>query len=149
MMKKKGDLLISWVLLVGFVVGLAAIVTMWVKDTAEQTTKDQIDRTEQELRCAETALNIAVDCTNPPHPISITNTGKFTITKVKFRQFPSGGRQMIIDDVPSSMANGLPPQQTETLNTIIDQLQEFEALPIIVINEKEVICATRKVTYAC
>ncbi len=64
MMRKKGDSqIISWVLLVGFVIGLATIVTMWVKDRAESSTKDQIDLAEQEIRCAETGINIAVeDC---------------------------------------------------------------------------------------
>lgn len=140
MMRKKGDSqLISWVLLVGFVIGLATIVTMWVKNTAEQTTQQQIEQAEQELRCAETALNVAIECTTAPKDVKITNTGKFTIQKVKFRQ----------GDILEDVARSIVPQQTETLNTKIDPFQEFDILPIISINGKEVVCATRKVIYQC
>src|SRR3989338_5191504 len=141
-MQKKGDSqIISWVLLVCFVIGLAAIVTMWVKDRAESSTQSQIDQAEQELRCAETALNVAADClsaTPPSNDIIVANTGKFTLKKVKFRQLNPTSGQTITEDITSASPNGLPPQQTETLNTItINTLLEFEAIPIIVLNEKE------------
>ncbi|MBS3144077.1 hypothetical protein J4208_00675 [Candidatus Woesearchaeota archaeon] len=150
-MQKKGDSqIISWVLLVGFVIGLAAIVTMWVKDRAESSTQDQIDQAEQELRCAETTLNVAVDCITPTNDITVTNTGKFTLKKVKFRQLDASSGQTNIEDIASVLPNGLPPQQTETLNTnTIDTLLAFEAIPIIALNEKEVVCVTKKVTHIC
>ena len=140
-MAKKGDVIISWVLLVGFVIGLAVIVTMWVKDRAEKQVGEQVDQAEQEMRCAETAVNIAMDCTNAPREVKLTNTGKFTIQKVKIRQGTFNY------DAPLVIA----PQQTqtETLNTNIDPLQPFDVLPIIAINEKEVVCATRKSAYKC
>lgn len=150
-MFKKGDSqIISWVLLVGFVIGLAAIVTMWVKDRAESSTREQIDQAEQELRCAETAMNVAADCTTPINDLTITNTGKFTIKKIKLRQLDATTGQTTIEDIPSALANGLPPQQTETLNTnTINTLLQFEAIPIIALNEKEVVCVARKVTHTC
>ncbi|HLC72218.1 MAG TPA: hypothetical protein VJH37_01415 [Candidatus Nanoarchaeia archaeon] len=143
-MQKKGDSqIISWVLLVGFVIGLATIVTMWVKDRAESSTKDQIDLAEQEIRCAETSINIAVeDCVAAPNLVKVTNTGKFTIQKIKFRQGSNFNDQAIII-IPQT------PSQTVTLNTNINPLQSFDALPIIEINGKEVVCATRKVTFTC
>lgn len=141
MQAKKGDVIVSWVLLVGFVIGLAAIVTMWVKDRAEQQVGKQVDQAEQEMRCAETALNVAMDCVNAPKEVKLTNTGKFTIQKVKIRQGD------VNYDAPLVIA---PRQtQTETLNTNINPLQEFDVLPIIAINEKEVVCATRKTAYKC
>ena len=140
MMRKKGDsVLISWVLLVGFAIGLATIVTIWVKDRAESTTEDVINKAEEDMRCAETALNVAIDCVNAPQDIKITNTGKFTIHKVKLRQGST------IDDVAKTIA----PQQTETLNTNWNTAEELDIIPIIKIEEKEVVCATRKITYSC
>ncbi len=149
-MFKKGDSqIISWVLLVGFVIGLAVIVTMWVKDRAESTTQQQINQAEQELRCAETAMNVAADClsaTSILNDIIVTNTGKFTIKKIKLRQVDANG-QTTIEDIQAG-ANGIPPQRTETLNTIrIDTLLGFEAIPIIVLNEKEVVCGAKKVIH--
>ncbi|MDP1695120.1 MAG: hypothetical protein Q8L34_06285, partial [Candidatus Woesearchaeota archaeon] len=130
----------------------AAIVTMWVKDRAESSTQAQIDQAEQELRCAETTLNVAVDCITPTNDITVTNTGKFTLKKVKFRQLDPTSGQTNIEDIsfPSALPNGLPPQQTETLNTnTIDTLLAFEAIPIIALNEKEVVCVTKKVIHVC
>ncbi|GEM_PF-1812328 len=148
-MHKRGDgQLISWVLLVGFVVGLAAIVTMWVKDRAESTTQQQIDQAEQELRCAETAINVAMDCPTAPRDMQVTNTGKFTIQKLKIRQLDQTTQQIVIEDVVQVIGPQTPPQ-TVSLNTNIDPLQEFDIIPIIIINEKEVVCATRKITYHC
>ncbi len=148
-MQKKGDSqLISWVLLVGFVIGLATMVTMWVKDRAEQTTQEEIDRTEQELRCAETAINVAIDCPTMPRDVQVTNTGKFTIQKLKFRQLEQTTLRIVIDDVVQVIPPQAPPQ-TVSLNTNIDPLQEFDIIPIIIINEKEVVCVTRKITHTC
>lgn len=140
-MRKKGDsVLISWVLLVGFVVGLAAIVTMWVKDRAESTTQQQIDQAEQELRCADTSMNVAVDCSSSSPDVKVTNTGKFTIQKIKARQPPND---------PEDIDQVITPQQTVTLNTNsnFNPLEEFDIVPIIKINEKEVVCSARKITH--
>lgn len=139
MKARKGDVILSWVLLVGFVVGLATMVTMWVKNTAEQSTQLQIDKSEQEVRCSETALNAAMDCQNAPHDLKITNTGKFTLQKIKIRQ----------QDTNQDISQIISPQQTETLNINLDPTLGIEIIPIIKINEKEVICATRKITYTC
>ena len=85
-----------------------------------------------------------MDATTTTLPINkkLKNKGKFKIKKIKFRQGSSFDDQAIIL-VPQT------PSQTVTLNTNINPLQPFDALPIIDINGKEVICAARKVTFTC
>lgn len=135
---KKGDVILSWVLLVGFVIGLAVIVTMWVKDRATDTTRQTIDKQEQEIRCAQTSITGKLDCTTSPQLLTVANKGSFTIQALKIRQ-----------DTPVDETITIKPGETQTLNSNIDTTRAVDIIPSIQIDEKEVPCATRKITLTC
>ena len=87
-MKKRGiSPLISWVLLIGFVVGLSIMVTTWVKEQAESSSEKLVKDVESDIKCNDLAFNANLDCTILTQPVlTITNRGKFAINKLRLRQ---------------------------------------------------------------
>lgn len=139
-MKRGVSILISWVLLVGFAVTLALLVTVWVKQTAEEAAKELEETAEQEARCSAVAINANMTCATS-NDMTISNRGTFTITKVRFRQLEK------VYDEDKILDPGKP--ETQPLNSMFDISKPIEIIPIIQIEGKEVVCATRKITFTC
>jgi len=134
--------LISWVLLVGFAVALSMMVTDWVKTQAESTTEKTVEGVEGDIRCSQVSLNVNVDCISSPGTVqmNLANRGKFTIHKIRIRQ-PGNTEERIITLAPTM-------KRTEALNRF-DPAKEGDVVPIIMLEDKEVICSTRKVVVNC
>jgi len=139
-MKRGVSILISWVLLVGFAVTLALLVTVWVKQTAEEAAKELEETAEQETRCSNVAVNAYMDCTRS-NDMTVSNRGTFTITKVRFRQLEN------VYDEDKLLDPGK--AETQPLNSMFDSSKPIDIIPVIQIEGKEVICVTRKITFTC
>ena len=144
-MKRGISPLVSWVLLVGFVVALAVMVTTWVRDQAETTTDKAVEGIEGDIRCSQVALNVNIDCTTDPTlgTMTLTNKGKFTIHEIRVRQ-PGQSINRIIDLLPRQGGR-------EDLNipADLDPLVEADIIPSILLEGKKVICSERKVVISC
>ena len=141
MKKKKGvSPLISWVLLVGFVVGLSLVITTWVRNQTDSTTDALEKEVEGDLRCNDVALNAQLDCSGSPVKLTIANKGKFTIHKVILRQ-PGDTYRITLNVLPTQ-------DKTENLNSF-DNHVEADIIPIIQVEGKDVVCSTRKIVTAC
>jgi FlaG/FlaF family flagellin (archaellin) len=89
---KKGiSVLISWVLMVGFVVGLAAMVTMWSTGFIGNLTEQQLSQKEKDIHCQ--SIKIAVGCTYDQSGVTvkIKNKGNFNVHGARIRFKLSGG----------------------------------------------------------
>src|SRR3989344_3921670 len=82
-MKKGVSEIISWVLLIGFAVSLAAIVTMWTLRNTETTTEGVVKMVTEDIKCSEVFINLAIDCTTKT--LTVINDGKFKIDKLMIR----------------------------------------------------------------
>lgn len=134
--------LVSWVLLIGFAVALAGVVGFWMKSYSQGATEDLIDAKETDLRCNDVTFNAKLNCTKVPEELIVTNTGKFTILKLRTRQASLGNDELDLQ--------GLEPAKTKTevLNSF-DPLEPIDFIPVITIEGKEVLCNTRRVTTQC
>lgn len=84
-MNKKGiSEIISWVLLIGFAVSLAVIVTTWTLKNTEKTTEGVVKMVTGDMRCSEVYINLEVDCVNKQLKAAMNN-GKFKISTILIR----------------------------------------------------------------
>lgn len=81
--KKGVSPLIAWVLILGFSITLAGIVTNWYMKSAEQMTESTITTLEGGMECNEVSINVAYTYKDPNCWLKISNTGKFQIDSVK------------------------------------------------------------------
>ena len=139
MKTKKGiSPLISWVLLIGFVVGLSLMVGSWVRNQAQSTTDDVVKNVESDIRCSDVAFNANVtDCAGSPK-LNIANTGKFSIVEVRVRQPSPGGTEPYTLLIPVNQL------KTQALNNFVNTL-EADIIPVISVGKKNVVCSARKV----
>ena len=149
MINKKGvSIAISWVLLVGFAVTLALIVTVWMKSFADDATKGATEDVEIDIKCSEVSLNAIK--TTPCQlnlTMDITNTGYFTIEKVKVRGTDTSTKEFEFQGAEPS----LKPTQTKTLytNTDYPSSTEITIIPIIKVDQRFVGCADRIIKISC
>jgi len=137
-MKKGVSEIVSFVLLIGFVVSLGVLVTTWFKEQTEKTTTTLVKETIGDIRCSDVSLNAYF--INPPacDRINITNTGYFRILQVTVRsQFGSRNYNLEINITESKDLN------------IGGSFNEVEIIPIIKSEKELVACADRKVSIKC
>ena len=126
--------LISWVLLIGFVVGLSLMVGNWVRTQAQTTTENVVTNVESDIRCGDVAFNAALDCTGLK--LNITNTGKFSIVGIRVRQTGNTEPYQLVIPV-----NELKTQDLSNFNITKDS----DIIPIISLKNNDVVCSARKV----
>ena len=140
-MKKRGiSPLISWVLLIGFVIGLSLMVTTWVKQQAETRADKLVEGVESDIRCNGVAFNAKLECNATPIELTIANKGKFTINKLTIRQ-PDNSYQLVVEIPPTE-------KKTKNLKSFITS-DPADLIPIISINGKDVTCSARKIVISC
>jgi flagellin-like protein len=141
--QKKGiSPLISWVILIGFAVSLAGMVGVWMKAFAGDNVDKIIEDREEDLRCNDVGFNVALDCAVTPEQVTIANTKKFSISKLRVRQSNAANSDL---DLQSLLPQTT---KTETLNSF-DPLKPVDFIPIITIEGKEVLCSSRMITTTC
>ena len=139
-LKRKGiSLLISWVLLVGFVVALAVFVTQWSRQQAEKNIGEVVEMIEGDARCNDVSLNAEVDCAGKK--VNLVNRGYFTIYKLVIREYTetdinSFERERVI----------APQEFYENFPITSDKM---EIVPVIKIDDKFVGCSDRKAVVEC
>lgn len=92
MRNKKGAAIIAWVLLMGFSIGLATTVFLWMTKQTETMGESATRFVEGGMQCDNVMINVAntepADC-NPPHEstccLKIMNTRYLNIEKVLLR----------------------------------------------------------------
>ena len=134
-MQKRGiSELISWVLMIGFTVALAVIVTQFLREQAETTSENIVIDTEGDLRCSDVSLTAYCFTQDS---IKIKNKGYFTIYEIRVRKN---------EELTSYPINLKPGQESETLNTGPGNL---DIIPIIKVEDKLLACSDRKVSLTC
>lgn len=142
-LKKKGiSLLISWVLLVGFVVALAVFVTMWSRQQAERNIGEVIEMIEGDARCNDVSLNAEVNCAEKK--VNLVNRGYFTIYKLVIRIYKIDG------DVGSDNKDNLKIEYGDSYTyNFPEEFERLEIVPVIKIDDKFVGCSDRKAVVEC
>lgn len=140
--KKAISPLISWVLLVGFTIAMAALVTNWVIDQTKKFNPEDVVGGSK-IYCQDVVLNIEEvscrgSCENTLY-LKLKNKGKFTITKIKgmgigigpnsISGFPSGG--LVPGGEPIEITLGFIKQESGN---------EIEIIPAIKVEDKEYYC---------
>ncbi len=134
-MKKGISEIISWVLLIGFAVSLAAIVTMWTLRNTETTTEGVVKMVTGDIKCSEVFINLGVDCTTKT--LTIINDGKFKIDKLMIRA----------DDAVETREINLMPGKGESLN--INFIDNIEVIPLIKLDKEFIGCSDKAKEVEC
>ncbi|MFH0752696.1 MAG: hypothetical protein V1914_03825 [archaeon] len=84
MSNKKGiSPVISWVLILGFSMTLAVVVTSWYLQQSEQMTESSLTTLEGGMECNEVSINVAYTYDGVNCWLKVSNTGKYKIDSVK------------------------------------------------------------------
>jgi len=131
-MRKAIAPVISYVLLIGFAIVLAIIVSVWSKSFVQETTGESIETIEGDLLCREVRINANYNtgCTS----INITNNGYIIIEKFAVNR---------LDPVSSSIEEtSLSPYES----TIFTQSSSnsVEIIPIVKVKNRLIGCADKK-----
>tara|TARA_B100000315_G_C14183266_1_gene409906 strand:- start:19 stop:450 length:432 start_codon:yes stop_codon:yes gene_type:complete len=128
--------LVSWVLLIGFVVGLSLMVGNWVRTQAQTTTDDVVKNVESDIRCSDVSFNAKIDdCLGAPR-LNLTNTGKFTISEVRVRQPGHIEPYKVVIPVNEQKTQGL---------SNFENTQDADIIPVITVGKNSIVCSARKV----
>ena len=134
-MKKGVSEIISWVLLIGFAVSLAAIVTMWTLRNTETTTEGVVKMVRGDIKCSEVFINLAIDCTTKT--LTVINNGKFKIDKLMIRA----------DGTIETIESNLMPGKEESLN--IDFINNIEVIPLVKLDKEFIGCSDKAKEVEC
>ena len=135
-MKKGISEIISWVLLIGFAVSLAAIVTIWTLRNTEQTTESVVRMVNEDIKCSEVYINLGVDCNTKT--LTIINNGKFKIDKVLIRD-GSSSSQIQIDLMPNNQ---------QVLNSAFSS-NSIEVIPLVKAEKELIGCSNKAKEVKC
>ena len=134
-MKKGVSEIISWVLLIGFAVSLAAIVTMWTLRNTETTTEGVVKMVRGDIKCSEVFINLAIDCTTKT--LTVINDGKFKIDKLMIRA----------DSSSETIEANLMPGKEQSLN--IDFINNIEVIPLVKLDKEFIGCSDKAKEVEC
>ena len=134
-MKKGVSEIISWVLLIGFAVSLAAIVTMWTLRNTETTTEGVVKMVTEDIKCSEVFINLAIDCTTKT--LTVINDGKFKIDKLMIRA----------DSSSETIEANLMPGKEQSLN--IDFINNIEVIPLVKLDKEFIGCSDKAKEVEC
>lgn len=134
--KKGVSEIISYVLLIGFAIGLGILVSTWMKDQAEKTSKTLLEDKAREVTCTDVALNAYFLSPTCDH-VNITNKGHYTIKKVAVRS---------IFGTETKDVNILPMQSQDLY---ISTTTDVEIIPQIMPEKELLLCGNRKITVTC
>tara|TARA_Y100000310_G_C20659472_1_gene803875 strand:+ start:766 stop:1203 length:438 start_codon:yes stop_codon:yes gene_type:complete len=134
---------ISWVLLIGLSVTLAGMVTFWTRSISETTTEKLVMDVEHDMRCSEISLNAQISAgSNCGSSLSldITNSGYFTIKKIKLRTTNTEEFEIEIK-----------PTKTQTLNTNTNYptISEVGIIPVTEVEGQLLGCLEREIKVNC
>jgi len=147
--KKAASEWISYVLLIGFTVALAAFVYAWMTGYTTKSVTDVKERVYNSDLCDSLGVS-AIACLNSSSSqnlyINVTNRGDLRITKLLFRFFQS---EMPVSDIEIDTI--IKPQQTKSFNAsqlnITGQLNSSFRVDVVPETEKEkvlVVCKDKK-----
>ena len=149
MVNKKGiGVIIGWVLLIGFTIGLATTVFLWTTKQTEELTEGAIRFVEGGMQCDNVMINVAVvdpdkylQCSGGSSCcLKITNTRYLNIEKIILKSLES-----VETDECCSPLN-------VTEYAIIDKSGwsgKIEVLPIMKVNDDLVACTNKAITIEC
>lgn len=136
---------ISWILLIGMSVALAGVVTIWMKSTAEDSTKTVIGGVEVDMQCNDVSLNAyETPSTTQCNSIEVINKGLYSITGIKVRD--NNG----VRDFPYEPS--LKPGESITTNLnnpSIPSNNQIAVIPITLVKEKTIACMAKEITIVC
>ena len=135
-MKKGISEIISWVLLIGFAVSLAAIVTIWTLRNTEQTTEGVVKMVTKDIRCSDVFINLGVDCTTKT--LTIKNDGRFKIEKLIIRTGVTS----------NTVEQTLMPNEEKTLYNI-DFTDTVEVVPLLKLDKEFIGCSDKSKEVKC
>jgi len=141
--KRAVSVWISWVIMVAFTVMIGVVVLQWSKSHATQTVEDITEKGEVLTFCEETSLSVSAYCQDTQTlNINVTNNNNRKIDALIVRGFdiynnPQGGQKNI----------SLVPEKSKSV-AVVKQgvLKRAEVMPIIRVNNKLVVCQSRKIT---
>ncbi len=127
---------ISWVLLVGLAVGLAALVTNWAINNARQF--DPSDDVNNELYCQDASITINISC-------HIRNNGVFGIDKIIVQQKARSEKIVLNPRLLPGEARSLSKVPPDGYG--IDCSAGKGYIPVIISEEgRDVVCSVKKVS---
>ena len=135
-MKKGISEIISWVLLIGFAVSLAAIVTIWTLRNTEQTTEGVVKMVTKAIRCSDAFINLGVDCTTKT--LTIKNDGRFKIEKLIIRTGVTS----------NTVEQTLRPNEDKTLYKR-DFTDTVEVVPLLKLDKEFIGCSDKSKEVKC
>jgi len=157
-MKKGVSPLISYVLLVGFAIAMAAIVYNFVITQTEKLNPDEMTGTKE--ICNEMALGVSEICsTGTGIKLTLSNKGSFTVHKINIDTIDAGGASTIPGTITKdascscSTCEGLPPGCITTSKSVeisysrSSDSDEISIVPIRTENYKDTVCQEGKITY--
>lgn len=131
-MKKGVEALIAWVLLIGFAVTLGVFVSRWSLQQAQKSTEGTTQMIEEDIQCSDVAISGYCEGTN----VKVKNRG--TLNIIGFRKGD--------DKVMFGEGDYLKPNVGEKTYSVSEKII---LVPIIKIEDKIVICTTRKQEFKC
>ena len=145
--KKGAGAIVAWVLLMGFAIGLATTVFIWMTRETEEMSESAIKYVEGGLKCENVMINVVKDenCV-----LTVTNNRYLDIEKVLIRSLDNPS------PTPVYCADGaeLKVQREGEDNSIVcEELEggsgKIEVMPMVIINEELVACKNKVITIEC
>lgn len=143
--KKKGiSEVVSWVLLLGFTIGLAVTVFTWTRDYTKTQTESTVSYIEGRIECQEIMINVLVNKSQPCQGFIVSNRGKLKIDKILVRIFNNN------NPVGSYMYNlSLNPLQNQYVFNSSLTGNRIEVMPLTKVSNKLVGCKEKTIKENC
>lgn len=142
-LNKRGDMWLSWVLLVAFSVVLGTVTSIWLQGVAEDTTDNVEDTVEVSDVCDAVAVSIDFVCQYAASPkdlnMNITNRKDLKIDKFMARLYNGNDFKSTTEVHVALKPQAQKNITVNTSSTVIDYV-EFVPLRVNTVKNKTIIC---------
>lgn len=138
---KKGMAIVSWVLLLGFVIALATGVFIWQIKQTEELSQGMVKSVSGEMGCEGVVFNVVSrdGCSS----LTVSNKGYFDIDQFVIRVFSDLGVDAVVDET------FVPVKESSVLNVGVATADKVEVIPLVKVSEGLVGCEQKSVEVSC